>query len=179
MDLILSLRGPASDPVSEINSWKLALQKPDAEPQGRCAKLTRLQRPEHITLSLFLKSQERVFHPGISRALTHFKTHIALVQSSHSRAVDTSQRLQFRKSDILQEGAAWTPFQGCCQRKNFPLFAPTWMFIWNDRSVWMNDSCCPSTNDTLPQSQQGSDRDGQSELQSNAPSVLPVSVNTN
>lgn len=45
--------------------------------------------------------------------------------------------------------------------------------------VCVNDSYCPSTNDTLPKSQQGSYTTGRSEWQSRASSVLPVSVNTN
>lgn len=78
----VSLHGPALDPVSEINSWKLALQKPDAGPQRRCADLTRLQRCERITLSLFFfNGQEKVFHPCTSRTLTHFKHRPTSAQS--------------------------------------------------------------------------------------------------
>lgn len=136
---------------------------------------------KHHSLSHFQQPRESipVFHPGISQALTHFKTHIALVQSSGSQMVDTCQGLQVRKSDILHTGAAHSPFQGCCQRKSSPLLTPIRMFIWSDRSVWVNDSCCPSTNDTLAESQQGSYRAGQSKWQSSVSSVLSVSVNTN
>lgn len=98
--------------------------------------------------------------------LEHWPTLNQPVQSNHSQMVDTCQRLQVKKSGIFHEGAAQSPFQGCCQRENFPLLTATRMFIWSDRSVWVNDSCCTSTNDTLPESQQGSYRTGQSGRQS-------------
>lgn len=44
----------------------------------------------------------------------------------------------------------------------FPLHTTTRRFISTDRSVWVSDSCCPSTNDTLPASQQGFYRTSQS-----------------
>ncbi len=131
-------------------------------------------KDSNTSLSLFFSSQEKVFPYFISayRVLTHFKEHIAPVQSSHSQMADTCQRLQVRKSDRV-------PFRAVVRGKNFSLLTPTRVFIWSDRSVWVNDSCCPSTNDTLPESQQGSYRAAQCEWQSSASSVLPVSVNTN
>lgn len=62
---------------------------------------------------------------------------------------------------------------------NFPLLTPTRTFIWSDSSVRVNDSCCPSTNDTLTESQQCSYRTSQSKWQSCRASVLSISVNTN
>lgn len=126
----VSLHGPALDPVSEINSWKLALQKPDAGPQRRCADLTRLQRRERITLSLFFSTAKRKYF--ILAHLERWPTlNIALLQPSRSRMVDTCQRLQVRKSDILHAGAALSPFQGCCQREAPP-------FAYANKDVYMD-----------------------------------------
>lgn len=43
----------------------------------------------------------------------------------------------------------------------FPLLTTTRMFISTDRSGRVSDSCCPSTNDTLPERQRGFYRTGQ------------------
>lgn len=165
----LCLQRPAFDPVSEINSWKLALQKPDAGPQWRCADLTRLQRLENITLSLSYSTAKRKYFilaylkpwPTLN---THWPTWVqSPSDGGHMSRVAGQEKWHCRHRSGL----------GCS------LLTPTRMFIWSDRSVWVNDSCCSSTNDTLNESQQGTYRTGQAERQSSTSSVLPVSVNTN
>ena len=104
----LSLRGPALDPVSEINSWKLALQK------TRCWAPVEMCRFDEASKtwthhSVFLGSQRESISSWRISSADPLWTHR---RCNRSQMVDTCQRWQVRKSDILQDGAAArSPFQ--------------------------------------------------------------------
>lgn len=124
----------------------------------------------NTSLSLFFNSQEKVFHLVISQAWP------TLIHTYHPSSIQLQSdgghmsRLQVRKSDILLTGAAQS-LSGLLSEGKLPFaYTSTKMFIRSDRSAWVNDYC-PSTNDTLPESQQDSYRTGWSEWQSSVSSA--------
>lgn len=151
-------------PVPDTNAWIWVLRK------SRCwvpAEMCQFdfEAFKALNASFSSDSREKVFHPCVSWAVTHFKTHTASVQSIQ-RPWPRGRRLQVTRKQQR-------PSSGCLSEGNLPALIPTRTFTWSDRpvcvwlmaAVWAQMTPCLRVNRTAAGAP--------------GPSVLPISVNTN
>lgn len=152
-------------PVTDTNSWKWVLRKSRCQVPAEMCQFD-FEGFKALNASSPSDSQEKVFHPCVSWAVTHFKnTHTAPVQSiqgpwTRGRRLQVTQKQQ-------------CPSSGCLFEGNRPPLIPTRTFMWSVRSVcvwlmaalWAQMTPCLRVNRTA--------------IGAFGPSVLPISVNTN